>query len=308
MWATSTVGKGSTFYLQLPYVETDAVPLLATLETRTTTEISLPKTNQNKKTIVKPTVLIVEDNADLRQYMKLSLSDKYDILTAENGQVALDLLTTKQPSPDLILLDLMMPVMDGKVLLQKIKSTDKLRTLPIIVLTAQQTVEVKIETLRIGIDDYLTKPFVEKELLARVDNLIVNAQVRKQPIAETPTEQKEEQLNNLTAADLEWLKMVEEKMLAQIGNSQFKLSDLAHDLHISMRSFQQKIKLLTGQTPKKYQRQILLHEARNILKSGRVQTVSELSYRLGFEDQHYFSGLYKKQFGVTPREELGRLG
>ena len=83
-----------------------------------------------------------------------------------------------------------------------------------------------------------------------------------------------------------------------------KLSDLAYDLHISERSFQQKIKRLTGQTPKKYQRNIQLHEARKILKSGRVQTVSELSYQIGFEDQHYFSGLYKKQFGLTPKEEL----
>lgn len=111
---------------------------------------------------------------------------------------------------------------------------------------------------------------------------------------------------NLTAADLKWLESVEEKILAQIGNSHFKLSDLAQDLYISMRRFQQKIKKITGQTPKEYQRNIKLKAAKKILKSGQVRTVSELSYRLGFEDQHYFSGLYKKQFGITPREELSR--
>lgn len=119
-----------------------------------------------------------------------------------------------------------------------------------------------------------------------------------------PVEKSEQNNPPLTVANLVWLKLVEEKILAQIGNSHFKLSDLSHDLHISMRRFQQKIKKLTGQTPKKYQRNIQLQEARRILQSGLIQTVSELSYRLGFKDQYYFSGLYKQQFGLTPREEL----
>ena len=224
VWAESSIGNGSTFYLQLPYVETDAVPISTALELTQPTKILAPTPNLNKEITEKPSVLIVEDNADLRQYMELTLSEKYKILTAENGQVAMDFLTTQNTLPNLILTDLMMPIMDGKALIQKVKSTDELRTIPIIVLTAQQAVEVKIETLRIGIDDYLTKPFVEKELLARVDNLIANAQERKRSITmtNTTTQKSIAQDPTLSAADLEWLKNVEEKILAQISNGNFK--------------------------------------------------------------------------------------
>ena len=124
----------------------------------------------------------------------------------------------------------------------------------------------------------------------------------------TPTTEKTPPTKNqLSESDLQWLQMVEGKLLTQIGNNNFKLSDLADELFMTSRTLQLKIKNLTGQTPKQYQRGIQLHHARKILKSGKVQTVSELSYQLGFEDQHYLSGLYKKQFGVTPKEELARL-
>ncbi|MEM6316308.1 MAG: helix-turn-helix transcriptional regulator [Bacteroidota bacterium] len=120
------------------------------------------------------------------------------------------------------------------------------------------------------------------------------------------SEEHQKRRTNLTIADLRWLEKVEEKILAQISNGQFKLRDLAQDLYLSTRRLQQKIKQLTGQTPKAYQRQIKLQAAKKILESGQVQTVSELSYQLGYEDQHYFSCLYKKQFGITPKEELSQ--
>ncbi len=195
-----------------------------------------------------------------------------------------------------------MPVMDGMTLLKKLKTSDDFRHIPVVMLTAQKHIEVKIDALRIGVDDYLTKPFLAEELVARIDNLIANT---KQRLAITQAAQPE--MPKISDYDMKWLKTIEEKILDNISNSQFKLNDLAAELLITPRSLQQRVKTLTGQTPKKYQRSIKLHYARTKLKSGAIKTVSELSYQLGFEDQHYFSKLYKNEFGITPREELNKL-
>ena len=178
VWAESILGQGSTFYLLLPYVETqiEGIQTVQEIEPIASKEIPLISTKATQTA----TILVVEDNADLRQYMHLLLSEKYQIITAENGQAALEILDKKEQNalPDLIITDLMMPVMDGKEFLQQIKSTDSLRAIPVIVLTAQVAMAIKIDTLRIGIDDYLTKPFIEKELLVRVDNLLQNSRQR----------------------------------------------------------------------------------------------------------------------------------
>lgn len=148
-------------------------------------------------------------------------------------------------------------------------------------------------------------------LLSPIQSLLSNSEFSNKSRIESkpiPTTKKTTLTKKqLSESDLQWLEIVEGKILNQIGNSNFKLSDLADELFMTSRTLQLKIKNLTGQTPKQYQRNIQLHEARKILKSGKIQTVSELSYQLGFEDQHYLSGLYKKQFGVTPKEELARL-
>lgn len=316
VWVESKMNQGSTFYVQLPFVETittapaqDSIPIV----TKNTPSIpAIPSTHNSDR----PTILIVEDNADLRTYMQLLLSEKYNVLLAENGQVALERLTggdeqSGELSPpfkgsidpcQLIISDIMMPVMDGMTLLKKLKQADKFRHIPVVLLTAQKHTAVKIDALRIGVDDYLTKPFLAEELLARVDNLIENTTQRLQTTVETPPETPK-----ISAHDMKWLKTIEQKILENLGNSQFKLNDLAAVLLITPRSLQQRVKTLTGQTPKKYQRSIQLNYARTKLKSGEIKTVSELSYQLGFEDQHYFSKLYKKEFGISPKQELNRL-
>lgn len=311
IWAESKIEEGSTFYLHLPFLETSENPKTLQKIERLPYPNMQHFANANPKNANTETILVVEDNADLRHYLQLVLSEHYQVQIVENGQVAMEILTKNRIQnslPALIITDLMMPVMDGATLLQNIKSEDSLRHIPVIVLTAQQSSEVKIETLRIGVDDYLTKPFIESELLARVHNLILNTQERlEQQSSSTSSKKTEKKQGNISKADLEWLQIVEKLLIAQIGNASFKLSELAQELHISQRRFQQKIKTITGQTPKKYQRSIQLHEARKILKSGNIKTVSELSYQLGFEDQHYFSKLYKQQFGLTPKEELARI-
>ena len=228
------------------------------------------------------------------------LQEKYRIETAGIGQEALEWLT-QQPTPALIVSDIMMPVMNGLELLQKLKQDDKLRHIPTIMLTAQQRMDVKLEALRIGVDDYLTKPFQAAELSARVGNLIKNSTNRVRP------EQAQEGaplVPVMEVIDLEWLKTLEEIISSNLTTRDYKLTSAAEELHISYRRLQQKLKAITGLSPKQYQRSIRLDKAREILKSGEVQTVQEAMSQIGFENQYHFNKLYKEAFGIKPIQEL----
>ena len=246
-----------------------------------------------------PTILVVEDNTDLRQYINLLLSDSYQVVAVEHGEAALEYLESAE-KPALIVSDLMMPIMDGLELLKQLKTREDWCLIPVIILTARQSTEVKIDALRIGVDDYLTKPFKEEELLVRISNLIQKRQYLQQspPTNEAPEEE------SIAPVDLEWLKSLEEIIVDQLSNPKFKLSEAAMAMNMSYRRLQQKLKAITGLTPKQYQRSIKLAKARTLLKSGKFQTVTEVIYQLGFDNHHYFSKLYKEEFGIMPSEEL----
>ena len=331
VWATSEINKGSIFYLELALIETFAVKKQAEEEVE---EEILPlqekttptTTNLLPQHLSRPTILIVEDNPDLRTYLTLILEDDYEIILAENGQKALDELEIRSSShkarpnnyelgiksksgvihnskfviPNLIISDIMMPVMDGIEFLNKIKSSKEWCHLPMIMLTARQSLDVKIEALRIGVDDYLTKPFVDNELKARVANLIENSQNR---LATDILTQKKTVVN-ISAADLKWIQQVEEAILENIENFNFKINDLGPVLALSYSQIQRKIKQITGLSPKQYERSIKLAKARDIIKSGNVQTVSEVAFQLGFNNHYYFSKIYKQMYGIMPTEEL----
>jgi DNA-binding response OmpR family regulator len=195
----------------------------------------------------------------------------------------------------------MMPVMDGMELLSKLKADDQLCRIPVIMLTARTGLDSKLQALRIGIDDYLTKPFHEEELQARIANLLRHVESRKME-APSPAEKTEKAAEEPlhSAADLKWLQEVEQRILQGIGDSRFNLGELADQLALSPRRLQQKIKSLTGLTPKQYQREIQLEQARRLLESGDFATVAEVSYQVGFDAPHYFSSLYQKRYGKKP--------
>lgn len=294
----SKLKKGSTFFFTLPKKE-----VLGFIEEK---EISIPVklTKEEKAIINKSTsskqqanILVVEDNPSLRQYLQLILNEQYHITTAENGQVALEHLE-KNNNFQLIISDVMMPVMDGYQLLEKLKSDDRWRHLPVVMLTARAELQDKLKALRIGVDDYLLKPFEEEELLIRLNNLIANHKLRQH--------QKEEEVLRTDAtppfskADAEWLEKVELSVQSAIDNPQFTLLQLSQMLFISERQMSRKIKTLTGLTPNKYIREIKLQHARTLLESRKYVTVSEVSQAVGFSKTEYFSQLYKERFGKLP--------
>ncbi|MBK9335630.1 MAG: response regulator [Lewinellaceae bacterium] len=185
--AESTLGQGSSFFFEFPKKEVfgvnNDVPEMLPDESGMANTTSQPSVLTPKLPLEK-TILLVEDNDSLRDYVQSILSEKYQVVTAENGKVALDLLApTLQPpnqkpsnpiQPDLIISDIMMPVMDGFQLLEKLKGDDRWRHIPVVMLTARADLRDKLRALRIGVDDYLLKPFEEDELLARVENLLQN--------------------------------------------------------------------------------------------------------------------------------------
>jgi len=175
----SEIGQGSTFYFEMPYVESVGnipypISNPQTVKTNLTSLVNLSNLPTDKN---KPTVLLVEDNPQLRNYIQLILQEKYTIITAENGQHALDCLL-KTENCQLIVSDIMMPIMDGFELLENLKSSDKWRHIPVVMLTARSNAKDKLKALRIGVDDYILKPFQEEELIVRVSNLIKNISER----------------------------------------------------------------------------------------------------------------------------------
>lgn len=306
IWVESQIEgseTGSTFFVKFPKKE---------IIKMVTTEEQLSINNENKVIAVstslsqnsptdtkEETVLIVEDNHDLRDYLSYILAPHYNIITAENGQEGLEKLPTA--NCQLILSDVMMPIMDGFEFLEKVKANDKWRGLPFIMLTARAELETRLNALRIGVDDYLLKPFDEEELLVRVKNLVANYKERKSFIEEESLEESIVSTEPIISlADQQWLEQTEKLILKEMGSSVFSNDHLADLLSVSRDVLYKKVKSLTGLTPTKYTRVIRLQQAKVLLQQGK--SVKEVSYEVGFQKPEYFSKLFKKEFGKLPSE------
>ncbi|MEO1436621.1 MAG: ATP-binding protein, partial [Bacteroidota bacterium] len=325
VWAESQLHKGSTFHFQFPKKETELEFQQPSAEAEQPQEPAFisrkeKKTGEHQTDLTvnkKANILIVEDNADLREYLKILLSD-YTIYAAEHGQAALDFLNNIQANegqiPDLIISDLMMPVMDGFQLLEQIKASDTWRHLPFMMLTAKANIKAKIQALRIGVDDYLLKPFEEEELKIRINNLLHNYRQRKaffqaeRNTSLTTAKNKQQKKNTkpseqeqqLSAQDIEWLKGVEEFIASHLTDSRLNIDFVAQQFNVSRRQFHRNIKQFTGLTPNQYLQEIRLQLAYDLLVQKKVDTVKAACFSVGFQDVKYFSGLFKKRFGASP--------
>ncbi|HMG14936.1 MAG TPA: response regulator [Saprospiraceae bacterium] len=261
---------------------------------------------QNPKEI---NILVVEDNPEMLDYLLLLLSD-YSVVTAINGKIALDYLnsnTSKEERVDLIISDLMMPEMDGFELLENIKSDDRWRHLPVIMLTANMNVVARLKALRIGVDDFLTKPFIEEELQARIENLIHNYKERMALFSKTLIEEGKDSDTKrpiIAQVDSEWLKEVEALFSKNLSDRNFKLDWLASQLFLSQRQLDRRLKQLTGLTPNQYMQEMRLQLAKEYLLIGKYATIKETGYSVGFRDTAYFSTIFQARFGLQPSAYL----
>ncbi len=302
IWVESVVGEGSTFYFRLPievsdislHQQNEAVPGLPLGAGEDAGAVIITEQQHTPVTTEKH-ILIVEDNADLRGYYKILLSD-YRVSLTENGQEALAFLATGK-LPDLIISDLMMPVMDGMELLGRLKSDDRYRHLPVIMLTAKTNLQVKLKALRFGIDDYLNKPFDDEELLVRTRNILTRQADRISFLQDEPDSIKSPELG---VTDLNWLAEAEAFILARLTDKDLSVRLLGRHFSMSESTLLRQVKRLTGLTPNKYLQELRLNQAREIILTDPEVNISTVGYRVGFQDPAAFSRSFRKRFGKTP--------
>ncbi len=325
IWAASgpagdPLKKGSTFYFEFPKKEVEKTidqikhrgqdEQLAFQEINTEFDIKFRSKvgTQNLSNKDLPTILVVEDNIDLREFLELILQTEYKVLSAENGAEAWQIIQGNK-TIDLIVSDLMMPVMDGFQLLENLKSDPKLASIPVVMLTARVELQDKLKALRIGVDDYILKPFQKEELLVRIQNLQKNAVARKVYQNETVLEvvggePEEEPKFEQSSEDQDWLIQVEKQVRSNISNFEFNADFLAKKLFLSRRQLDRRLKVLTGLTTGEYIRETRLEEARNLIESRSFRSIKEVCFEVGIKSPFYFSKQYQKRFGISPTELL----
>ncbi len=248
----------------------------------------------------KTTILVVEDNYDMREYIKESLSDCYVVEEAVNGEQGVRIAETI--IPDLIISDLMMPKMDGNELTRILKNDEKTSHIPIIILTAKSGQENKIEGLQTGADDYLTKPFDLQELRVRVENLInirkkLQEKFSKGEFLSKPVEKK------IKSIDERFLAKVLEVIEKHISEEEFSIEDCSSEVGFSRTHFHKKLRALVGKSPSQYVRTVRLYRAKHLIEEEKGN-VSEVAYSVGFSSPSYFSRCFKEEFGYPPSNIL----
>lgn len=311
----STWGKGSTFIFKLPAKPTDKGRLNDVSFESSRPKLGIDKVIDADPVDHKPTkgqsrILIVEDNPDMQGLLLSLLEDQYQCIVADNGAEAWNMLEKQQDEIkdiELILSDIMMPEMNGYELLERIKQHVHWQRLPVIMLTAMSAEHDKLQALRLGVDDYLKKPFSAEELTVRISNLISNYEKRKAVIEETLPENEGIQIEfePQESANQLWLEAVE-KSAKEALKAGFKLttSYLSSKVFISERQFSRKIKTLTGLTPNEYIQEVKLQKARHLLENGVYTTINEVAAECGFSSGSYLNKLYQEHFGKKPSEYL----
>ena len=245
-----------------------------------------------------PKILIVEDNDELREYLRNTLSDDYNIQVCSDGKQALEIV--KEYMPNMIISDIMMPEMRGDELCAAIKNDIETSHIPIILLTALNDEKNILEGLKIGADEYIVKPFNIGILKATIANLLTNRALLKSKYANLEVSEEEEVSPNC-ATDLDWkfIATVKKSVEENIDNPAFNVDVLCNLLNMSRTSFYNKLKALTDQAPADYIRLIRLKRAAALLKTGQ-HSVTEISELTGFNDVKYFREVFKKHFKVSP--------
>lgn len=324
---SSQLGVGTTFVVEFPIEEvvqpTNAQLNILDIYKQTNQEKPLQKPElisiQHKKGKM-PTLLLVEDNLDLQKYMCLILENEYHIITAFNGQKALEVLESGQNHIDLIISDLMMPVMDGYQFLKKVKNAHSTKHIPTIMLTARAGKDDRLQVLRIGIDSYLTKPFDEEELNIHIKNLLNNQSVRKETIKElekesrvnsfssekeiSPDKKVSNKVTQSSIPSLSEVKMrkIEKFVTDHISDTSLSVSILEDQFAMSESTLLRFLKQHTGLSTKKYITEIRLNHARNLLESGHYESINRIAKETGYTDIRTFSRSFKNRFGKQPSE------
>jgi signal transduction histidine kinase/DNA-binding response OmpR family regulator len=261
-------------------------------ENRSETEIKI-----NKKTTAGTTILLVDDDKELLHFEEKCLSLHYNILTAENGKQALEIL--KNNTVNLIVSDVMMPEMDGFELTKHVKSDIELSHIPIILLTAKVNVQSKVQGYETGADAYIDKPFSVEILMARIINLLQNREKLREIFLKHPFIGASSVA--LTKSDEKFIKKLHTIVQENISNPEFAVNDVAEKLNMSPAGFYRKIKGILDLAPNEYIRIERLKQAAKLLKD-KTHRINEICHLVGFTSPSYFARCFQQQFGVLPKE------
>lgn len=290
---------GSEFVLDLPILETELKE-----ERENMSEAVVKQSENDSKEIQfsfparKYTILLVEDNVELLNFIEDSLKEWFRILKAHDGSEALNILSNE--NPDLVVSDVMMDGMDGMELCRRIKTDINYSHIPVLLLTAKTTLEAKTEGLENGADTYMEKPFTIRQLHAQIENLIklrisyhkLMSSLSKGHITEMP--------NSLSHKDVQLMEKIKKAVEEQLSDENFSIDNLAETMHMSRSNFYRKLKALSGMPPNDYLRELRLTRAAELLSQG--ERVTDVYHQVGFNSSSYFAKCFKTKFGVVPKD------
>lgn len=245
----------------------------------------------------KPTVLIIDDNNDIRQYERTLLQDNYFVLEASDGKAGIDV--AKKEVPDLVICDVMMPVMDGLEFTEQLKTNTATSHIPVIMLTAKNLEEHRAEGYAHGADSYITKPFHSKVLLARVDNLLKQRNLLKSVYQGSKEAEQEVEASKLDDRDKQFVKQLNNIIQQNLSNCEFGVEDIGKEIGLSRVQLYRKVKAMTGSSVVDLLRKARLAKAKRLLES-RSMSISEVAYEVGFSAPSYFTKCFKDEYNMLP--------
>ncbi len=267
--------------------------------------VSQPETTEKAQNSNHPLLLIVEDNDDMRSYIKSYLVDSYSIIEAANGKEGAE--KAIEEIPDLIISDLMMPIVDGSEMTSRLKNDERTSHIPIILLTAKASTESRLEGLESGADDFLTKPFDAKELQVRIKNLILQRGKLRKLLSQHIGDAKETRL--ISASSCEAMTKMDEQFLEKattiihghLSDSEFNVEKFAMEMAMSRVQLHRKLKALADQSASDFMRRLRMKKAVELLREGELN-VTQVGFEVGIPNQSYFAKTFKEIYGVTPSE------
>ena len=249
----------------------------------------------------KTIVLIVEDNPDVRDFIKDALKENYHIEVAANGEQGLR--KAEKVIPDLIISDIMMPKMDGYEMMRKLRVDEKTSHIPIILLTAKSDKDSKLQGLGLGADDYLTKPFDTDELIARIKNLVETRRMLQEKFGSGSDVLHRPAKSTLNSLDEQFLDRIMVVINEHLSEEEFSIEEFGKDVGMSRSQIHRKLKALTGKSTSVYLRTVRLAKAKEMIEQKKGN-ISDICYAVGFSSPAYFSRCFRDEFGYAPSEHI----
>lgn len=311
VWVESESGKGADFIVVLPLTQEGEVEPEESEGNIAVDESSMQYIDDGDKLQGKvqqlvnpdtdrPTLLIIDDNNDIRQYERTLLQDDYFVLEAADGKEGFDVAIKEVP--DLVVCDVMMPVMDGLEFTERLKTNTATSHIPVIMLTAKNLEEQRAEGYEHGADSYITKPFHSKVLLARINNLLKQRRLLKSLFKDiTQADEQTIDQSSMDDRDKQFMKQLHHIIQSNLSRSEFGVEDIGREIGLSRVQLYRKVKAMTGSSVVDLMRKARLYKAKRLLES-RSMSIAEVAYEVGFSAPSYFTKCFKDEYGMLPGE------